>query len=185
MAIELITELGSKEANSYVTLEEANDYFMNTFNVDSWNLNSDDDKARSLIAATQDVDSFTFDGRKLNLNQALNFPRVAPHAVDEYYLGYVEHMFPSGIYRDWYNDNYEPIIPKNLKIAVYEQAIYFITNREQIRRRENFMNYGLTSIQLPGNTENYSQRTSRLCYKALDIIKRVSGINNSISLSRG
>jgi hypothetical protein len=66
----------SETANSYVTLTEANSYFETAPESSTWTNKTDDQKNRSLIAATRWIDTFVFQGDRCDENQALKFPRT-------------------------------------------------------------------------------------------------------------
>jgi len=63
-------------ANSFVSLDEANDYFDTCFKIDEWADSSDDDKKRSLIKATEIIDSYRFHFDKLYSDQMLKLPHL-------------------------------------------------------------------------------------------------------------
>ncbi|RLC68881.1 MAG: hypothetical protein DRH97_01725 [Chloroflexi bacterium] len=61
--------------NSYVALDDANTYFNERLNVQSWDEAEDDDKKRALIMATTALDNLNFAGSKTDADQTLQFPR--------------------------------------------------------------------------------------------------------------
>ena len=80
----LIATPGAPDANSYVTVEEADSYFDERLNASAWAAASPEDKARALIQATRRLDQEEFEGvptRPLNgtavdqPTQALKWPR--------------------------------------------------------------------------------------------------------------
>ena len=77
----LVATAGAADANSYVTLEEANTYFAAGAHLlsDVWNSLPDDDedaaKKACLITATRHMDRLRFWGCKVSEDQALQFPR--------------------------------------------------------------------------------------------------------------
>lgn len=74
--ITLNANLGDPSANSYVTLQEANNYIRNVRGHSStWDLLSVEGKKRLLIEAARDVDRLNFIGEKYYDFQALEFPR--------------------------------------------------------------------------------------------------------------
>ena len=91
------------EANSYISLEEANQYMTNKGR-SNWLALSDDEKKVTLINGTQYVDNlFTWKGRRKFEQQELSFPRVMIRDLDGFEI--------RGI-------------PKRLKEAVCEAAFY-------------------------------------------------------------
>ena len=69
MAVELT------DSNSYVALEDAEAYFEERLNTDSWHNAEEVDKLRGLIMATKAIDNLNFTGEKTEAEQVLQFPR--------------------------------------------------------------------------------------------------------------
>lgn len=70
---------GGAEANSYVTLTQADEYFQDDYDFSSdWSGLPDQDKSRLLITATRMLDGLNYKGRRYDYftPQALKFPRV-------------------------------------------------------------------------------------------------------------
>lgn len=63
-----------KEANSYVTISEADDYCNTLYLAEDWSMLSNDDKARLLITATRNIDALKYAYSKYDDAQALMFP---------------------------------------------------------------------------------------------------------------
>ena len=102
MAATITATLSSATANSYVTLAEANTYFETVPDSTTWDNKTDDQKNRSLIAATRWIDSFVYFGDRCDHGQALKFPR------NNYQVDDVELACSA--------------IPNNIKYAQYELA---------------------------------------------------------------
>jgi len=102
VAATITATLSSATANSYVTLAEANTYFETVPDSTTWDNKSDDQKNRSLIAATRWIDSFVYFGDRCDHGQALKFPR------NNYQVDDVELACSA--------------IPNNIKYAQYELA---------------------------------------------------------------
>mgnify|MGYP003292047817 CR=1 FL=1 len=111
LTITFIVEDGTcvSDANSYITLEDANQYQTNK-NRSEWLALSDDEKMASLIKGTQYVDKlYRWKGVRKFETQVLSFPRVGKNR------------------RDWlYDLDGFPIknIPRQIKDAVCEAAFY-------------------------------------------------------------
>lgn len=117
---------GASNANSFVSLTEADAYFDASLgNSATWEAEDDDDqKARALIAATRDVSLMVFAGTRVTATQSLSWPRewapnpdapsllVAPTQADASLAGIV------------YYD--AAIIPQRVKDATCELAIEFL-----------------------------------------------------------
>lgn len=75
-SVTLNANLGDPNANSYVTVKEANDYIRNVSgHTSAWDLLSIEGKKRLLIEATKNVDNFNFIDDRYYDFQALEFPR--------------------------------------------------------------------------------------------------------------
>lgn len=75
--VTLNTQLGSPDANSYVTLQEANKYIRNKRSHSStWDALSVEGKKRILIQACQDINKFRFINSPYYDNQSLPFPNT-------------------------------------------------------------------------------------------------------------
>lgn len=70
----MITEIGNPDMDSYVSSEEANEYFLNRSHGDAWE--DIDDIEPFLITATNQIDWFmSFSGYKKDSEQPLEWPR--------------------------------------------------------------------------------------------------------------
>lgn len=76
MAVELIATPGAEDANSYLTVEEADAYFESRIKGESWSNASADEKAAALITATRVLDSMSVGQRRL----------IRPSNKDPFYL---------------------------------------------------------------------------------------------------
>ena len=102
MAATINATIKDANANSYVTLTEANAYFETVPDSTTWDNKTVDQKNRSLISATRWIDSFVYYGDRCDDGQALKFPR------NNYQVDGVELACSK--------------IPNNIKYAQYELA---------------------------------------------------------------
>ena len=102
MAATINATIKDANANSYVTLTEANSYFETVPDSTTWDDKTVDQKNRALIAATRWIDSFVYYGDRCDDGQALKFPR------NNYQVDGVELACSK--------------IPNNIKYAQYELA---------------------------------------------------------------
>jgi hypothetical protein len=63
--------------SSYVTTDEADAYFQGRLQTGAWDSATQEDKQKALIQATTAIDNLAFEGRKLDPQQELEFPRFA------------------------------------------------------------------------------------------------------------
>lgn len=85
--------------NTFVTLDEANNYFNNRPNSDAWVNLSNSEKEQVLQYATLKINSLPFIGSKLSEEQPLEFPR-----------------------------NFSPQMPSEIKFGVCEEALAILQN---------------------------------------------------------
>ena len=102
MAATIDATIKGANANSFVTLDEANNYFATVPDSSTWDDKTVDQKKRALISATRWIDSFVYYGNRCDDGQALKFPR------NNYQVDGVELSCS--------------IIPLNIKYAQYELA---------------------------------------------------------------
>ena len=101
MAITIDADPNSDSANSYVTLEWANEWLVASLDAVRWNATGDgavsnDDKAKALITATRMVDTQTvFKGSKSRQTQPLAWPRTG--ATDESGREIADDVFPLAV----------------------------------------------------------------------------------------
>ena len=77
------TKLGDSDANSYVTIEEANKYIKSNFyHPDQWDNLTFEGRKRVLIQAAKDIDALNYKNKPYYTSQKLQFPR-ADHEIYE------------------------------------------------------------------------------------------------------
>lgn len=131
--------------NSYVSLEEANEYFATRLGAEFWETLDDTQKEKALITATKRIDRLPFVGYKQNLKQPLQFPRY-------YYASC------------YYNGGLSVAdVPEQLKNAVCEEALttlqYIENNSEEIYNGAISANY--QSLKLGDASITYSSSNNR------------------------
>ena len=136
MAATIHATLKGASSNSYVTLAEANSYFETVPDSSTWTNKTDDQKNRSLIAATRWIDSFVFYGDRCDSGQALKFPR------NNYQVDGVELACST--------------IPNNIKYAQYELSRALANDTEAMTgvsgKDGNFEEVALGDLRVKYNT---------------------------------
>ena len=100
--------IGTESSNCYVSLDEAEDYFIDRMHSSNWTSLGDDVKEQLLVTASRQIDwNIRFDGYKSDVLQSMEFPRTGI-------------VLPDG------SDLDETIIPIRLKHAVFEMALMSI-----------------------------------------------------------
>ena len=138
MAATITATLSSATANSYVTLTEANTYFETVPDSSTWTDKTDDQKNRSLIAATRWIDTLNYYGSRCDNGQALKFPR------NNYKIDNVELTCTT--------------IPNNIKYAQYELARALANDTSAVTgttgKDGNFSEVQLGDLQVKYNTDS-------------------------------
>ena len=138
MAATIDATIKGENANSYVTLTEANDYFDTSPDSSTWTNKTDDQKKRSLISAARWIDTLVFYGDRCDDGQALKFPR------NNYKVDDVELVCTA--------------TPNNIKYAQYELARALANDTDAITgvsgKDGNFSEVKLGDIQVKYNTDS-------------------------------
>ena len=131
MAVTIDATAGGANANSYITLSEANTFveaMISSTDVSKWTTGTDDTRNRALAAATQRLDRERFIGARATDTQALQFPRTGVRKPDTYVNTYAT-GFPFRISDDYFIDEE---IPDQIKRAQIELAVYLHNNTDGI-----------------------------------------------------
>jgi hypothetical protein len=95
--------VGGAASNSYVSRTEANLYFTDRLNTDTWDAASNDLKDNALVMATLRLDLEEYVGSRASETQNLSWPRYG--------------VYVDGVYQD------SAAIPRQVKEATYEMAL--------------------------------------------------------------
>tara|TARA_R100000231_G_scaffold1530_4_gene2606 strand:+ start:179 stop:739 length:561 start_codon:yes stop_codon:yes gene_type:complete len=129
MAITIHTTVGSSIANSYISLQEAQDIIDGLIEDDdvvAWASSTTDQKNRALFTATQRIDRERFLGARVTDTQALQWPRTGVRKPDTYINTYSV-GFPFRITTDYYTDTE---VPDQVKKAQAVLAVYLNNNKD-------------------------------------------------------
>lgn len=139
----------TKYVDSYVTIDEANQYFSSVLNSDEWDAADDIKKEKALKMATRQIDRLPFAGRKLDINQSLEFPRTTTNTA-----------FTDGI-------------PNSIAYATCEQALFLLKGGS---KRQELQQQGVKSYSLGDLSETFSDNLSpaekTICPEALSYLRR-------------
>lgn len=131
MAVTINATAGDANANSYITLIEA-DAFVEAMvlstDASHWASGNTDSRNRALTAATQRLDRERFLGARATNEQALQWPRTGVRKPDTYINTYAT-GFPFRISEDYFTDEE---IPDQIKRAQIELAVYLHNNTDGI-----------------------------------------------------
>ena len=113
MAFTFDSTPGSSTTNSYLSVEEANDYFGGRFGADKWSTFSNTQKQQLLATATKQLDTAVFGGRRSKQIQSLQWPRFGLTDTDGYAIE-------------------DTVIPTKLKEATCEMAYWIWTEEDRL-----------------------------------------------------
>ena len=131
MAISIVATVGAADANSYLTLADAQsliDGLVEDADVVVWASATTDQKNRALYTAAQRIDRERFLGARVNDTQAMQWPRSGVRKPDTYINTYAT-GFPFRIVEDFFTDTE---IPDQLKKAQSVLAVYLNNNKEAL-----------------------------------------------------
>ena len=138
MAATIDATIKGANANSYVTLAEADAYFETVPSSTQWDNKQDDKKNRALISATRWIDTLVYYGDRCDDDQALKFPRTN-YQVDGVELACT-------------------LIPQNIKYAQFELANALAHDTDAITGGTgtdgNFEQVKLGDIEVKYNTKS-------------------------------
>ncbi|MCK5603030.1 hypothetical protein KAR91_14195 [Candidatus Pacearchaeota archaeon] len=85
MAVSVDTTIGGASSNSYVSVADAGTYLESVLGTTLWDAASADNKAAAVVWATRLIDSyFTWEGIKIDIDQALDWPRYGAYDKNGY-----------------------------------------------------------------------------------------------------
>ena len=152
MAITIHTTIGSNIANSYITLQEAQDLIdglVEDDDVTAWASATTDQKNRALVTATKRIDRERFLGARATNTQALQWPRDGVRKPDTYINTYTI-GFPFRVTTDYYTSTE---IPSQVKEAEAILATYLNNNKNGLGLSglEDYKNVKLGSLEATPN----------------------------------
>jgi len=152
MAITIVATPGAADANSYLTLAQAQaiiDGFVLDADVQHWNSGNDDSRNRALFTATQRLDRERFLGARATDTQALQWPRTGVRKPDTYINTYAV-GFPFRITTDYFTDTE---IPPQIKYAQTVLAVFLHNNTDALGLSglEDYKNVKIGSLDVTPN----------------------------------
>jgi hypothetical protein len=144
--------------NTYVSLEDAEEYMVNKLNSQVWDAASPNDKAKALIQATKSIDKLQFMGIKFDCAQKLQFPRV-----------YINSEPPELV-------TLSGEIPQAVKDATCEEALCLIANmnNSSVTARMDLQAQGIKRIKFGDSEEEYFKvsRNKLSTTESMDLIRQ-------------
>lgn len=147
--------------NSYVSVEDADEYFSTVLNSDSWINAIYSDKEKALITATRSIEKLKFQGIKAVVGQPLQFPRAL-------YVG-TNISFRPTQYNNYLNGwMVQNDIPSEVKNAVCEEALSLLKG---IPKRIQLQKQGVKSFTIGDLQESYTDKSvSLISQDAIDFL---------------
>jgi hypothetical protein len=155
MAVVIVATPGAADANSYLTLAEAQaiiDGFVQDADVQRWGSGNTDSRNRALFTATQRLDRERFLGARATDTQALQWPRTGVRKPDTYINTYAV-GFPFRITTDYFTDTE---IPTQIQYAQAVLAAFLHNNTDALGLSglEDYKNVKIGSLDVTPNV-NY------------------------------
>ena len=154
MAITIVATAGAANANSYISLTEANELIEGLVaddDVIAWEAGStsDDYRNRALYTAAQRIDRERFLGARATDTQALQWPRTGVRKPDTYINTYAT-GFPFRITTDYFTDTE---IPDQIKKALAVLSVYLNNNKDGLGLSglEDYQNIKVGSLDATPN----------------------------------
>ncbi|MDF2884738.1 MAG: hypothetical protein K0R54_5308 [Clostridiaceae bacterium] len=144
--------------NSYVNITDAQTYFDSRLFADTWTNAIEDDKVKALIMASKKIDRQPLRGKKIDINQIMEFPRMLYSYEPRHY----------GIYNMNVNTkqyNYGPgwyiqeSVPQEVLDATCEEALALLQYGNS--KRIALQKQGVTAFNLSGMSESLKGDTIR------------------------
>lgn len=130
--------------NSYVTVEEAEDYFSTRIDAGAWHNADAEDKESSLVTATQLIDNFEYVGAVASLSQELAWPR----------LEVVYYSPKAGQYLAVPSDE----VPSLIVNSVFELALHLLANENMLNaQQQTFEKIQIGPISISDSSSDYKQ----------------------------
>ena len=152
MAISIVATAGATNANSYLTLADAQaiiDGLVEDADVLAWAAGSTDSRNRALYTATQRLDRERYLGARATDTQALQWPRTGVRKPDTYINTYAV-GFPFRISTDYFTDTE---IPTQIKYAQTILAVFLHNNQDALGLSglEDYKNVKIGSLDVTPN----------------------------------
>jgi len=152
MAVVIVATPGAANANSYLTLAEAQaiiDGFVQDADVQHWDSGNTDSRNRALFTATQRLDRERFLGARATDTQALQWPRTGVRKPDTYINTYAV-GFPFRITTDYFTDTE---IPTQIQYAQVVLAVFLHNNTDALGLSglEDYKNVKIGSLDVTPN----------------------------------
>ena len=150
----------------YIDAEAADAYAEAELDAAAWTALTADQQEGLLARASDEIDQVRFQGRKYDLEQEREFPRVYDEQAVEVYPGSAA---GSGVW-DWDDDTAAAIVPEAVLMATWLQALSIAQGERDAR--QDARHDGVASQSAGGVSESYSGPQEILCRRAAVMLRR-------------
>ena len=157
MTLVVVATPGAQNANSFVTVAEADAYLDGRLNVSAWESSTADIRARAVVEASRNLSFQRWKGSTVTATQALSWPRA-----------YVEN----------------PDAPFDDEALTLDDIIYFPENVVPVRVKNATCELALQYIKAGGNDVAMPDPTDGIASQAVDVIN-VSYVTNGMRVTKG
>ena len=142
--------------DSYISVSDADTYFDTILFPEPWTTTVTETKEKALKMATKKIDSLMLIGRKVEIDQPLEFPRSLYSDTASVY-GYQTGIINNTRYGGWVD---ETEVTQAVKEATCEEALALIRGGIQANKRAELQRQGVTSFGIGPLSESYSGASS-------------------------
>jgi len=156
-----------ERVNSYVSLEEAENYFETRIDSGAWHNADDEDRESALVTATSIIDENQFIGVAVSSTQSLAWPRKEATYFDPKYNS----MISPGI-----NE-----IPLRIKLGTFELAYQLLSNENLLdQKSQTFEKVSIGSITIEDSNNDVTRTsiTPHLTRKFIKPLLVIGGANS-------
>ena len=138
--------------NTYISLADAETYFDNILNNETWNCTTTNRKNIALMSATKNIDKLKLRGMKAVSTQTLKFPRAIYNAFNTSHRYFYDNYFT--IYENWY---IETSVQQSVLDAVCEEAQELLVSKS---KRLSLQEQGVKAFKLGNLSETFVTRST-------------------------
>lgn len=141
--------------NTYISLDDANDYFASRLDADGWDKATPEIRKKALATATRAIDSQRLRGKTKDASQALQFPRsYQVTQAASVWIGNLAEAREVG----WVS---EAETPQAVKDAVCEEALFLLSMTAWDKKRDRQQALGVVDMRIADTSESIDAAVAR------------------------
>lgn len=165
-----VTGLGDGSADGYITLAECDAYALRVADITAWTGASESQRSAAVNQATDQIDALRLAGEKYDEDQVRQFPRFAPDDIAMWPAG---KTIRSGQVWDYDDDAAVAIVPADVKLACFLQALSILRDGPSRDERLRDRHDGVTGQSGGGFSESYvAGQADILCLEAQRLMEK-------------